>query len=75
MDGVITKRPVEIVADEVVDEIDSLLTIGEVDSGRAEAPASMLLNHFATIEWSSEIGVPGDISITFGDFRITFPEK
>jgi len=75
MDGVITKRPVEIVADEVVDEIDSLLTAGEVNSGRVEAPASMLLNHIETIEWLREIGVSGDFSITCGDFRITFPEK
>ncbi len=75
MDGVITKYPVEIVADEVIDEIDSLLTAEEVDSGRTEAPASMLLTHIETVEWLREIGVSGDFSITFGDFRLTFPEK
>jgi len=75
MDGVVTEYPVGIVSDEVVDEIDTLPAAGEVNFGRAEAPTSTLLNHIDTIEWLREIGVSGDFSITFGDFRITFPEK
>jgi len=75
MDSVITKRPVEIVSDEVVDEVNSLLTADEVNSGRVEAPASMLLTHIETVEWLREIGVSGDFTITFGDFSLTFPEE
>ena len=75
MDGVITKRPVEIVADEVIDEVDSLLTAEEVNPGRGETPASMLLTHIETVEWLREIGVSGDFTITFGDFSLTFPEE
>jgi hypothetical protein len=60
MDGVVTEYPVEIVSDEVVDEIDTLLTAGEVNSERAE----MILKHIETIEWLREIGVSGDFSIT-----------
>jgi hypothetical protein len=75
MDSVITKSPVEKVSDEVVDEVNSLLTADEVNSGRAETPASMLLSHMETVEWLREIGVSGDFTITFGDFSLTFPEK
>ena len=75
MDSVITKRPVEVVSDEVVDEVNSLLTAGEGDSGRVETPASMLLTHMETVEWLREIGVSGDFTITFGDFSLTFPEE
>ena len=60
MDGVVTEYPVEIVSDEVVDEIDTLLTAGEVNPERAE----MILKHIETIEWLREIGVSGDFSIT-----------
>ena len=60
MDGVVTEYPVEIVSDEIVDEIDTLLTAGEVNSERAE----MILKHIETIEWLREIGVSGDFSIT-----------
>ena len=68
MDSVITECPAEIVTEEEIEEIDFLLTAGEVNFGRVEAPASLLLTHIDTIRWLREIGVSGD-------FRITFPMK
>ncbi len=68
MDGTITEYPAEIVSDGEVEEIDSLLTAGEVNSGRVEAPASMLLTHINTVRRLRKLGVSGN-------FRITFPMK
>ncbi len=75
MDGEITEYPAEIVSAEVVDEIDSLLTAGEVNFERVEAPASMLLTHIDTIRRLRKLGVSGHFSITSRDSRIAFPEK
>ena len=75
MDGVVTEYTVEALSDKEVDEIDTLLTAGEVNSERAETPTSMLLTHIDTIRRLRELGVSGDFIITSGDFRITFPEK
>jgi len=75
MDGVVTEYPVEKVTDREVEEINTLLTAGEVNFGRVEAPTSMLLTHIDTIRRLRKLGVSGDFSITFGDFRIAFPEK
>ena len=68
MDGAITEYPAEIVSEEEIEEIDTLLTAGEVNFEGVEAPASLLLTHIDTIRWLREIGVSGD-------FRITFPMK
>ena len=68
MYGVVTEYPVVTISDEEVDEIDTLLTAGEVNFGRAEMSASMLLAHIDTIRRLRELGVSGD-------FRITLPMK
>jgi len=65
MDSVITEYPIEIVSDEVVNEVNSLLIADEVDSDREETLASKLLAHIETIEWLREIGVSGDFTISF----------
>ncbi len=75
MDNVITEYPVDVVSDKEVDEIDSLLTAGEVNFERVEAPASMLLTHIDTIRRLRKLGVSGHFSITSRDSRIAFPEK
>jgi len=75
MDSVITKYPIEILTDEKVEEIDFPITTGEENVGRVEAYASALLSHIETIESLREIGVSGEFSITWGDLRVTFPEK
>ena len=64
MDSLITKYPVEIVTDEIVEETDCTIATGEVNVGRVEAPASALLSHIETIEWLRGIGISGDFSIT-----------
>jgi len=68
MNVVITECPAEKVTDGEVEEIDSLLTAAEVNLGRIEPPASLLLTHIDTIRRLRKLGVSGE-------FRITFPMK
>ena len=63
MDSIVTEYPVETISDEEVDEIDTLLTAGEVNSEITETPASMILKQIDTIRWLREIGVSGHFTI------------
>lgn len=65
--------PAEIVSDVEVEEVDTFLTAREVNSGRIEPPASLLLAHVEKMKRAMKIYTASSIVVIFiGTVIVTF---